>query len=101
MEHADAVLAAVEQTVLGAVSSTPAPRQQAQRQAEAALMQSSFAYWEHILLHWLWAAALECAALLVVRVCMAVFWAVLLWRILRGRGQDCGGKLQHASKRYE
>lgn len=80
------VLAAVDQAVLGRVVSTPAQQMQAQQAAEAALMQSSFAYWEHILLHWLWAAVLECAGQLLEACWGAAFWAALLWRTLHGGG---------------
>lgn len=82
------MLASVEQAVLGRVVSTQAQRLQAQRQAEAALMRSSFAYWEHILLHWLWAAALECAVALLEAGWAAAFWAALLWRLLRSGGRQ-------------
>ena len=93
MEHAVPVLAAIEQAVFGWVVSSPAQRMAAQQQAEAALMRSSFAFWEHILLHWLWAAALECAALIFEACWVAAFWAALLWRIFRGARRQ-GGKQQ-------
>jgi len=93
VEHAVPVLAAIEEAVLGRVVSFPAQRAAAQQQAEAALMRSSFAYWEHTLLHWLWAAALECAARLLEACWVAAFWAALLWRIFRGARRQ-GGKQQ-------
>lgn len=56
------LLPAVERAVLGGVASTPAQRAAIQRSAEEALLASSYAYWEHTLLHWAWAVVLELAA---------------------------------------
>lgn len=92
-------LCVAHSAVLGRAVSTPAQRMHAQQVAEAALMQSRFAYWEHILLHWLWATVLGCLAQLLATCWAVAFWAVLLWRLLHGGGgamrQAAAGKGQH------
>ena len=51
VEQADYVLSHIEQVVLGRVVSTPRQRRTTQQAAEAALLRSSYAFWEDALWH--------------------------------------------------
>ncbi|KAL4421439.1 hypothetical protein ABPG75_010730 [Micractinium tetrahymenae] len=82
VEHAEQVLAAAEQAVLGRVVSSAKQRVLARKRAESALLDSSYAYWEHIL--WLWSWALLAACCRLLRRCM---------RRLHGGG--CAGRAGH------
>lgn len=64
MEHAERLLAGAEEAVLGCIVSTAEQRAAAKTQAEKSLMESSYAYWEHILWHWACALLAACRRLL-------------------------------------
>jgi hypothetical protein len=64
VEHADDVLASIEQIILGQAVSSKAQRLKTKQQAETALQINSYGFWEHALAHFFWGLVLGVLATL-------------------------------------